>query len=210
MKMERCRLWALARITGAFGRPRATVAASTEPRNSAAIARACRRARVAYRPYERPRYGADTLARALAGAILLVFSASGCVGDAAGGATGFLGLELTAPAADIGEIRSLGLFAISIVPPEFECSDYTSGARDPISQTPENLVAVEYVDLLEGASEVGLSFSGIPVGDSSIIVEAYDGGGGRVFLGCGRARGVEEGRATALTIDMVDDPVARD
>lgn len=136
---------------------------------------------------------------------LVVSAMTGCLAEEPRD-VGRVGVALTAPAADATEIRSLGLFAISTVSPDFECASFLENAVDPIAQSPEALVAVEYVDISAGSSEVPFSFHGIPIGDRSIIVEAYDGGGGRLFMGCEQVL-IEKGRTTTVSITMVEDPL---
>jgi hypothetical protein len=138
-------------------------------------------------------------------AALGLIALGGCAEDN-GRDIGTLGIALTAPAADVGEIRSLGLYAVALVSPEFECSDYLSREVDPISRDPEALVAVDYVDVPQGSSEVPFSFRGVPIGERSIVVEAYDGGGGRLFMGCEQTL-IEEGRTAIISILMVEDPI---
>ena len=136
---------------------------------------------------------------------VLLFAVVSCVGVPEEGETGRLGLGLTMPTAEIGEIRSIGLFALQLRPPEFECPDYEEGTVDPIASIPESLVAVDYVDLAQASSGDTVSFRGVPTGELSIIVEAYDGGGTRIFMGCGQAL-VEVGRTTPIEVTLVEDP----
>lgn len=143
--------------------------------------------------------------RLWASLVTALLIASGCVGGEGDREfSGRLGLALIAPAADATEVRSLGLYALSVVSPELECSEYLDGTVDPISQRPEALVAVDYVDIPTGSNEVPFSFRGIPAGDRSIIVEAYDSGDSRIFMGCAQTL-VEEDRTVSLEITMVED-----
>ena len=70
---------------------------------------------------------------------------------------------------------------------------------------PETLVAVDYIDIAQGEDGYPVSFRGVPVGNLSIIVEAYDGGGSRIFMGCEQGL-VEAGRTTPLEMTMLEDP----
>lgn len=134
----------------------------------------------------------------------------GALGAAGCGETGSvsrLGLALTVPATDASEVRSLGLFAVRLVAPEFECEDYLSGARDPIAQTPEVLVAFEYQNVGGGADGDQIEFKAVPEGELSILVEAYDSRGSRIFLGCTPAT-VVAGEETAIEMILMEDPIA--
>lgn len=143
-----------------------------------------------------------------AGLCVVAIHLMGCWGDTGAETVSRLGVALTLPTADVGEVRSFGLFAINLVEPEFDCDSYRTGEGDPISRTPESLVAVDYIDITQGEDNYPVSFRGVPVGELSILVEAYDGGGSRIFLGCEQGL-VEAGRTTPLEITMVDDPGER-
>jgi hypothetical protein len=136
--------------------------------------------------------------------------ACGLLGSTGCGETGSvsrLGFALTVPAANASEVRSLGFFAVRLVSPEFECDEYLSGARDPIAQTPEVLVAVDYQDVNQGSDGEQVLFNAVPEGELSILVEAYDSGDSRIFLGCTRAT-VVAGEETAIEMTLVEDPSA--
>jgi hypothetical protein len=134
---------------------------------------------------------------------LLGASSIGCIAGEEGD-VGRVDFSLTGPAADIIEIRYISLFALSIVQPDLICEEVLSGDRDPISQNFESIVASEYTTITPGTNEITMSFRGIPSGDRTIIVEAYSGGGGRLYLGCGQTL-IETGRTAAVDIAMVED-----
>ena len=118
-----------------------------------------------------------------------------------------LGLALTAPAANASEVRSLGFFAVRIVAPDFECSSYLSGERDPIAQTPELLAAVDYQDVEQGSDGEQVVFRAVLEGELSIFVEAYDSGGSRIFMGCEQTT-IVAGQENPLETTLVEDPAA--
>lgn len=144
-------------------------------------------------------------------ATLLVVVALGasCLNESSNETTSRLGVALTMPMADVGEVRSFGLFAVTLIEPEFDCDSYRAGEYDPIAQSPESLVAVDYVDITRGEDNYPVSFRGVPTGELSILVEAYDGGGSRIFLGCEQAL-VEAGRTTPIDMTMAEDPGERE
>jgi hypothetical protein len=75
-----------------------------------------------------------------------------------------------------------------------------------VAQNPESVVAArfEFVEsLMDGGAVV---FSEVPAGRWVALVEAYDAGGRRIFLGCGETR-VEEGSTATLEIEMREDPL---
>lgn len=119
--------------------------------------------------------------------------------------TGRLAMGLTMPQADVGEVRSLGLFILTLVSPELECEDFYSGVADPIAQHPEAVQAVDFVNVQVGVEETSLTRRDIPVGEKTVIVEAYDGGGGRIFVGCAQTD-IGEGERSQLEIVMSRDP----
>ena len=140
---------------------------------------------------------------------LLLAPLGGCLGGPGGegGDVGRVGMALTMPMADPGEIRGLGLFALARVSPEFVCADYYAGTADPISQFPESLVAVDFADIPAGGAEAPVTLRGITQGERSIIVEAYDSGGSRIYLGCAQEY-IEAGSDTEVEIRMQEDPLA--
>jgi hypothetical protein len=140
----------------------------------------------------------------LLGLLCVVLGAAGC-GEP--GSVSRVGFALTIPAANASEVRSLGYFAVSLVAPEFECEEYLSGGRDPIAQTPQTLVASDYQNVGEAADGDVVEFKAVPEGELSIIVEAYDSGGSRIFLGCAPAT-VVAGERTEIEMTLVEDPAA--
>lgn len=142
------------------------------------------------------------------GLCVIAILSLGCQSETSDETSSRLGVALTMPTADVGEVRSFGLFAINLVEPEFDCESYRIGEHDPISQTPESLVAVDYIDITRGEDDYPVSFRGVPVGELSILVEAYDGGGSRIFMGCEQGL-VEAGRTTPIEMAMVEDPGER-
>ena len=134
----------------------------------------------------------------------LLLLASGCApGDAEGGRLDF---ALTLPAADVSEIVSIGFFALDLDPAVLSCDDYVSGGLDPIATRPDAVVAGTLETVRDVGDGVSVVFSAIPVGRWTVLVECYDGGGSRIFLGCGEAR-VEAGRTTEIRVTMFEDPL---
>jgi hypothetical protein len=126
-----------------------------------------------------------------------------------GGEIGHVGLGLTLPQADPGEIRGLGLFVFSLAPPDLQCEPYLQGTFDPISEIPEHLIALRFAEVPRGETEMSVPLDGISPGIRTILVECYDAGGNRIFLGCGVAE-VTVGEVTGLAMDMIEDPAATD
>lgn len=122
---------------------------------------------------------------------------------------GPLRLGLNLPLAEFSEVRSLGLFALSAVPPELECRPYLEGQLDPLAELPGHLVASELTEVSPEGGEISLSFRDIPTGERTILVECYDSGGSRIFVGCGQTT-IEAGRASELLIEVVEDRLASD
>ena len=117
-----------------------------------------------------------------------------------------IALWLTMPAAEVEEIRSVGLVALRAVPPELECLPYLEGESDPVVDFPESVVAMELVDMGADREGISISFNGISQGERTILVECYDSSGSRIFLGCGQVQ-IRAGQSASLQIDMVEDPV---
>lgn len=141
---------------------------------------------------------------------LLLFVLCGVLGAGGCGESGSVsrvGFALTVPAANASEVRSLGFFAVQLVSPVFECDEYLSGERDPIAQTPEVVAAVDFSNVDQGSDGDRVVFDGVPEGELSILVEAYDSGGSRIFLGCSPAT-VVAGEETSIEMSLVEDPAA--
>lgn len=117
-------------------------------------------------------------------------------------------VALILPEADVSEMTELGLFALDLISPDFECSEYLEGSRDPISEFPDLIVASTFIDTPLAHDEFPVSFTGIPIGNRSILVEAYDSGGSRIFLGCQQVP-VSEGATNTIEIEMVEDPASQ-
>jgi hypothetical protein len=127
--------------------------------------------------------------------------------DVEGGVASRLGLALTVPAANASEVRSLGFFAMSLTADDFDCGSYLSGERNPIAQDHDLLVAVDYQDVDQGSDDQVLTFRAVPEGELSIMVEAYDVVGSRIFLGCEQIR-VVAGQSNPIEMTLVEDPIA--
>lgn len=127
-----------------------------------------------------------------------------CCGGETAGEGGRVSMGLTLPQAGPAEIRSVGLFALRVVPPEFICEQYLDGELDPVFDLQEHLLASVFVDVPEGEGEMTLSLDGITPGERSILAECYGAGGDRIFLGCGQTA-ISENEASELELEMVED-----
>ncbi|MBI2896667.1 MAG: hypothetical protein HYY06_24125 [Deltaproteobacteria bacterium] len=104
-------------------------------------------------------------------------------------------------------VRLLGLFAFDAGLPNLRCETYESGEFDPFdAYSDEQLAGISFFGVGELEEEGNQRFDGITAGTRVIIVEAYDGDGARLFLGCTANVAVDSGQTTEVQITLKPDP----
>lgn len=128
---------------------------------------------------------------------------AGCLGASGDGpASTSLALEWEA---DPIAVRLIGLFAFDAELQGLNCDVYEAGTFDPFAEgDPEGLTFFA-VQSLEPGEQI---LDGVTTGNRFILVEAYDAGGKRIFLGCGGPVAIEANEKKNVSVTLVEDPTA--
>lgn len=109
--------------------------------------------------------------------------------------------------AEPGAIKLLGLFAFDASLPNLRCETYEAGDFDPFDAFgDEELAGISFFGANLDEDGASQRFDGITVGTRFIIVEAYDGSGARLFLGCQGNVTIDPGETTEVDITLKPDP----
>ncbi len=128
---------------------------------------------------------------------------AGCLGASGDGpASTSLALEWEA---DPIAVRLIGLFAFDSELQGWSCEAYEAGTFDPfVEGEPEGLTFFA-VQSLEPGEQL---LDGVTTGNRVILVEAYDAGGKRIFLGCSETVAIEANKKAYVSVTLVEDPTA--
>lgn len=137
----------------------------------------------------------------------LVFAAAlatgGCLGGSeVGPASASLALEWEA---DPVAVRLIGLFAFDAALQGLRCEAYEAGDFDPFSEGEPEGISFFAVQQLEAGEQL---LDGVTTGNRLILVEAYDAGGQRIFLGCGGPVAIEANEKASVHVTLEEDPAA--
>lgn len=104
-------------------------------------------------------------------------------------------------------VQLLGLFAFDASLPNLRCENYESGELDPFDAFgDEQLAGISFVGANLDPDGGTQRFDGITVGTRFILVEAYDGSGARLYLGCAANVAIDPGETTEVNITLKPDP----
>jgi hypothetical protein len=135
--------------------------------------------------------------------ILLASVLTGCIGSSDPGPAGAtLALEW---GADPAAVRLIGLFAFDANLQGLRCEDYEAGEFDPFAVGEPEGISFFAVQQLEAGEQL---LDGVTTGSRFILVEAYDAGGKRIFLGCGGPVTVDADERAEVSVTLVEDPTA--
>jgi hypothetical protein len=141
--------------------------------------------------------------RAVALVLTAALATGGCLGSTGDApARASLALEWEA---DPVAVRLIGLFAFDAALQGLRCESYEAGEFDPFAEgEPAGISFFAVQELAEGEQLL----DGVTTGNRLILVEAYDAGGQRIFLGCGGPVAIEANEKAAVRVTLVQDPTA--